>query len=80
MSRKRIAISQDSAAILLPQEVLEEMGVREGDEVDVSASDHTLTMRPLSTERARKIEEATQTVFERRGDAYKKLAEGVESA
>lgn len=78
MSRKRIATSQDSAAILLPQEVLDEMGVREGDEVDVSVFDHTLTMRPLSAERARKIEDATNAVFERRSDAYKKLAEGIE--
>jgi antitoxin component of MazEF toxin-antitoxin module len=79
MSRKRIATSQDSAAILLPQEVLDEMGVHEGDEVDVSVSDRTLIMRPLAdTERPGKIEEATKTVFERRRAAYKKLAEGVE--
>lgn len=73
MSRKRIAASQDSAAILLPQEVLDEMGVHEGDEVDVSVSDRTLIMRPLNAERARKIEDATKAVFERRGPAYKKL-------
>lgn len=74
MSRKRIATSQDPAAILLPQEVLDEMGVLEGDEVDVTVSDHTLVMRPLDAERARRIEDATNAVFERRGDAYKKLA------
>jgi antitoxin component of MazEF toxin-antitoxin module len=78
MSRKRIATSQDSTAILLPREVLEEMGVREGDEVDVTVSDRTLIMRPLDAERARKIEDATKAVFERRSAAYKKLAEGVE--
>ena len=78
MSRKRIATSQDSAAILLPKEVLEEMGVSEGDEVDVSVSDRTLIMRPLNAERARKIEDATKAVFDRRNAAYKKLAEGVE--
>jgi hypothetical protein len=33
---------------------------------------------PRNAERARKIEDATKTVFERRGAAYKKLAEGVE--
>lgn len=78
MSRKRIATSQDSAAILLPQEVLDEMGVHEGDEVDVSVADRTLIVRPLDAERVRKIEDATNAVFERRGPAYKKLAEGVE--
>jgi antitoxin component of MazEF toxin-antitoxin module len=78
MSRKRIATSQDSTAILLPPEVLAEMGVREGDEVDVSVSDGTLIIRSLNAERAGKIEDATNAVFERRGAAYKKLAEGVE--
>ena len=74
MSRKRIATSQDSAAILLPQEVLDEMGVHEGDEVDVSVSDRTLIMSPLAdAERPWKIEEATKVVFERRRAAYKKL-------
>ena len=78
MSRKRIATSQDSAAILLPQEVLDEMGVLDGDEVDVSISDRTLIMRPLDAERARRIEDVTKAVFERRGGAYRKLAEGVD--
>ena len=78
MSRKRIAMSQDPAEILLPQEVLEEMGVSEGDEVDISVSDLTLVVHPLNTERAREIEDATGSVFERRGPAYRKLAEGVE--
>ena len=79
MSRKRIAASQDSAAILLPPEVLDEMGVHEGDEVEIFVSNHTLTMRPLSdAERAGRVEDATKAVFERRSDAYRKLAEGVE--
>ena len=78
MSRKRLAMSDDSAAILLPREVLDEMGVLEGDEVDVSVSDGMLIMRPLDAERARKIDDATNAVFERRDTAYKKLAEGVE--
>lgn len=79
MLSKLIATSGDSAAILLPKEILDEMGIREGEEVDVSVSDRTLIMRPLDkAERAGKIEEATSAVFERRGPAYKKLAEGVE--
>jgi AbrB family looped-hinge helix DNA binding protein len=79
MSSKLIATSGDSAAILLPKEILDEMGIREGEEVDVTVSDRTLIMRPLDeAERAGKIKEATSAVFERRSPAYKKLAEGVE--
>jgi antitoxin component of MazEF toxin-antitoxin module len=74
MSRKRIAASQDSAATGSPHEVLEGMGMREGDQVDVSVSDRTLIMRSLDAERARKIEDAMKAVFERRSAAYNKLA------
>ena len=79
MLRKRIDTSEDSAAILLPQEVLDELGINAGDEVDLSVVDGTLILRPLEeTERARKIDEATNTVFERRKSAYVQLAKGVE--
>jgi antitoxin component of MazEF toxin-antitoxin module len=79
MSRKRIATSEDSAAILLPQEVLDQLGITAGDEVDLSVVDRTLILRPLGeAERARKIEDATSTVFERRKSAYEQLAKGVE--
>ncbi|HXG63606.1 MAG TPA: AbrB/MazE/SpoVT family DNA-binding domain-containing protein [Blastocatellia bacterium] len=79
MSRRRITTAGDSAAILLPQEVLDQMGVKVGDEVDLSVVERTLILRPLDeAERARKIEEATDTVFERRKSAYEELAKGVE--
>jgi AbrB family looped-hinge helix DNA binding protein len=79
MSRKRIDTSEDSAAILLPQEVLDQLGINPGDEVDLSVVDGTLILRPLDeVDRARKIEEATNTVFERRKSAYEQLAKGIE--
>lgn len=79
MSRKRIDTSKDSAAILLPQEVLDQLGINAGDEVDLSVVDGTLILRPLEeAERARKIEGATNTVFERRKSAYEQLAKGIE--
>ena len=79
MSRKRIGTSKDSAAILLPQEVLDQLGINAGDEVDLSVVDRTLILRPLEeAERARKIEQVTDTVFERRKSAYEQLAKGIE--
>jgi AbrB family looped-hinge helix DNA binding protein len=79
MSRKRIDTSEDSSAILLPQEVLDQLGINAGDEVDLSVVDGTLILRPLEDlERARKIEDATNTVFERRKSAYEQLAKGIE--
>lgn len=79
MSRKRIATSNDSAVIFVPKEVLDEMGICEGDEVDVSFLDGTLFVRSITElDRAKSIEDATNAVFERRQTAYTKLAEGPE--
>jgi antitoxin component of MazEF toxin-antitoxin module len=79
MSRKRIMASDDSATVLLPQEILDVMGVSDGDEIDVSVTGRTLTLRSLvEAERARKIGAAADAVFERRRAAYEELAKGAE--
>jgi antitoxin component of MazEF toxin-antitoxin module len=79
MSRKRITSAGDSAAVILSQEILDVMGVKVGDEVDVSVVDRTLILRSLDeAERARKVEAATKDIFERRRSAYEELAGGAE--
>lgn len=79
MSRKRIMASEDSATLLLPQEILDAMGINDGDEIDVSVADGTLTLRSLDeAERARKLGAATEAVFKRRRTAYEELAKGAE--
>ena len=42
MSRKRINVSADPSTLQLPREILDEMGVADGDEVDVSIVDRTV--------------------------------------
>ncbi|HEX8888505.1 MAG TPA: hypothetical protein VF779_04980 [Pyrinomonadaceae bacterium] len=79
MSRKRITASENPATLLLPQELLDKLGVNDGDEIDVSVVDRTLVLRSLEeAERAKKIEAATKSVFDRRKSAYEELAKGVE--
>ena len=79
MSRKRIMTSEDSATLRLPREILDAMGVSDGDEIDVSVTGRTLTLRSLDeAERARKIGATTEAVFERRRAAYEELAKGAE--
>ncbi|HMF54939.1 MAG TPA: hypothetical protein VK619_01150 [Pyrinomonadaceae bacterium] len=79
MSRKRITASENPATLLLPQEMLDMMGVNDGDEIDVSTVDRTLILRSLDeAERAQKIGAATESVFERRRSAYEELAKGAE--
>ena len=79
MSRKRIAAAEDSSTVVLPKEMLDMMGVKEGDEIDLSVVDRTLIVRPLDeAERAGKIDAATKAVLERRESAYEELAKGAE--
>ncbi|HEX8492879.1 MAG TPA: hypothetical protein VF658_08570 [Pyrinomonadaceae bacterium] len=79
MSRQRITAVGHSATLELPQELLEELGVVVGDEVDLSVVNRTLILRPLDeAERARTIEAATKATFERRHSAYEELAKGAD--
>jgi len=79
MSRKRITAAEDSSTVVLPKEVLDMMGVEDGDEIDLSVVDRTLIVRPLDeAERAGKIDAATKAVLERRESAYEELAKGAE--
>ena len=79
MLGKIITTAGESAAILLPQEYLEKMGIEIGDEIDMSIKGRTLILRPLdNSERAQKIDAVTKAVFKRRKSAYKKLAKELE--
>lgn len=79
MSRKRITASENPTTLLLPQELLDKLGVDDGDEIDVSVVHRTLILRSLDeAERAQKIEAATKGVFDRRKTAYEELAKGAE--
>lgn len=79
MSRRRIIASGESPAILLPQDILDEMGLSIGDEVDLTIVDRDLVLRRVDeAERGRMIQESTDAVLERRKSAYERLAKGAE--
>lgn len=79
MSRKRITASENPTTLLLPQELLNKLGVDAGDEIDVSVVDRTLILRSVEeAERAQKIEAVTKSIFNRRKTAYEELAKGAE--
>jgi antitoxin component of MazEF toxin-antitoxin module len=79
MSRERITAVGESAALLLPKDVLDKLGIAIGDEVELSLVDRTLILQPLDeADRARKLAAVTKTVFERRQSAYTRLAQGAE--
>ncbi len=81
MTQTRITTIDGSAAVLLSPEIMEQMGVRIGDEVDVAVADNTLVVRRIDedeTKPERTLEEIIDGIFERRADAYRRLAEGAE--
>jgi antitoxin component of MazEF toxin-antitoxin module len=79
MSRTQITAVGESAALLLPKEVLDKLGIAIGDEVELSLIDRTLLLQPLDeADRAQQLAAVTKTVFTRRQRAYTQLAQGPE--
>lgn len=79
MSRERITAVGESAALLLPKEVLDKLGIANGDEVKLSLIDRTLLLQPLDeANRVQQLAATTQTVFARRQRASTPLAQGPE--
>lgn len=65
----------DSAAVILPAAILESVGLRVGDVVEVTLGDRELILRSAEdAARSKLLETITEEVFERRGDAYQRLA------
>ncbi len=65
----------DRAAVVLPPELLESLGLRVGDVVDAKVADHQLVLQPAEdTARRDRLAQITHEVFAERADAYRRLA------
>jgi antitoxin component of MazEF toxin-antitoxin module len=65
----------DSAAVILPAAVLESAGLHVGDVLEVTLGDRQLILRSAEDASRRELlETITREVFERRRDAYQRLA------
>ncbi len=68
----------DPAELVISQEILKLIGVSAGDKIEIAVSDRAVVVRSLEeAERSRKIA-ARKDIFDRRREAYLKLAEGPE--
>ena len=75
MTQLPIISHGDAAAVVLPAAVLESLGLRVGDVVDVTVSDRQLILRPAEgAARRQLVDSIIREVFERRQDAYQRLA------
>jgi putative addiction module antidote len=73
--RRKITTVGNSAALVLTQDMLGHLGIRAGDEVDVSFSDQSLLVRPISEIRRRAaIARAEDRVFREYADVFRALA------
>ena len=63
------------AAVVLPDAVIESVGLRIGDKLDLTVRDQQLILRPVEDHpREARLAEITREVFEQRQDAYRRLA------
>jgi antitoxin component of MazEF toxin-antitoxin module len=75
MPQLTIVAHGDTAAVVLPASVLEAIGLQVGDVVEATVGERELILRPVEdAARRRLLGEITQEVFERRRDAYQRLA------
>jgi antitoxin component of MazEF toxin-antitoxin module len=75
MAQSKIIAHGEGAAVILPADLLESIGLRIGDMVEVNQEDRQLIFRPVEdTNRRRWVEEITREVIERRQEAYRRLA------
>jgi antitoxin component of MazEF toxin-antitoxin module len=77
MAHQKITTVNNTAALLLTPDVLDQMGISIGDDVEVTLVDRTLILRPLAeVEREQAVAVLTQALLERRHRVYAALAEG----
>lgn len=76
---KTTKAADDSVAVLIPAEVLENLGISAGDEIDVSETDNALILRSVKeAEKTREIADATEKVFSRWDKVFVELAKGAD--
>jgi antitoxin component of MazEF toxin-antitoxin module len=75
MAQLTIVPHGDSAAVVLPKQMLESLGLGVGDKVDATLADRQLILRPLDdAERRKMLTELTTAVLDSRSEAYRRLA------
>lgn len=75
MTQLSIVAHGDAAAVVIPPEILEAVGLRIGDVLEVTLNDRQLILQPNEdASRRQKLEEITREVLTRRRDAYQRLA------
>lgn len=74
MSRRQIVMVADLAAVFFAKDELKEMGLKPGDEVEVTFEDNQIIVRSaIDKELVQMINYLSEQLFERRHAAYQQL-------
>ncbi|MFN8002322.1 MAG: hypothetical protein U0X75_15035 [Acidobacteriota bacterium] len=89
MASERVITLDNSAGLLLPLELLQQIGVNNGDQIEIRVEGHKLTVRPLaeadlensslpSTQPTndKAIDEMMESIMDRHDNLFRRLAEG----
>jgi antitoxin component of MazEF toxin-antitoxin module len=75
MAQVTIISHGDSAAVVVPLQLLESVGLRVGDTVEASIVSDELVLRASTSEaRRQQVSQAIEEVLDARQDAYRRLA------
>lgn len=75
-----IANTENSKTISIPADDMERLGIKNGDEVEISKENDEIIIRPTAeAERKRKFEKAKNKVFEEWNDVFIELAKGADN-
>ena len=74
-----IANTENSKTIAIPADDMERLGIKSGDEVEISKNEsNEIVLRPKQSERTKKILNVTREIIERRKSALIELGKGHE--
>jgi bifunctional DNA-binding transcriptional regulator/antitoxin component of YhaV-PrlF toxin-antitoxin module len=77
MITEQILTLNDPAGLLITPEILQLIGIEQGDKVEIIITDRKLVLRSLDdAEKEAKMDEAMKSLMERRSGLYERLAEG----
>ncbi len=69
---------ENPGMILIPAEEMEKLGINDGDEVEISKENGEIVLRPIQSDRKKRILEATREIIEERRSALIELGKGHE--
>ena len=76
MTTAQVATVNESAELVLTQELLQQIGVGAGDKIEIAVNDRTLIVRALEKADDQRMDEMMESIMDRYDNLFRRLAEG----